>query len=293
MHCLTTWGQWAVEQLQYTASLPRGSGQWAVGTVQGTATLPGGSWKWNSYNVLPQCPGGTVQSNFCNALHHGAGAVGSETRVMHSHTVRGQWAVELLQCTATLPGDGGQCDFGNALLRFMGVVGSATPAMHRHTAWGRQVVEHLQSTAFMPGGSGQFNSFNALHSLHWGSGKWNPCNVLPHCLWAVGSGTHAMHCLTASGQWAVELLQCTATLPGGGWQWNSYHALPHCSGLVTWHQSKNSQDGRCGTDCQHALPTSKSIVIRRGSLCVFRVSGRVHPARQPSRTPPWAKNAVL
>ena len=28
MHCLTTWGQWAVELLQYIASLPRGSGQW-------------------------------------------------------------------------------------------------------------------------------------------------------------------------------------------------------------------------------------------------------------------------
>ena len=28
-------------------------------------------------------------------------------------------------------------------------------------------------------------------------------------------------------------------------------------------------------DCPHTLPTSKSVVIRRGSLCVFPVSGRV------------------
>ena len=40
-------------------------------------------------------------------------------------------------------------------------------------------------------------------------------NALPHCLGAVGSATPAMHCLTAWGQWAVELLQCTASLPWG------------------------------------------------------------------------------
>ena len=28
MHCLTDWGQWAVQLLHYTASPPRGSGQW-------------------------------------------------------------------------------------------------------------------------------------------------------------------------------------------------------------------------------------------------------------------------
>ena len=74
---------------------------------------------------------------------------------------------------------------------------------------------------------------------------------------------------------------------------------PHCPTphpthhLVTWHQSKNPHDGSCGTDCPHALPTLKSVVIRCGSQCIFLVSGRVHPARPPSRTPPWARNAVL
>ena len=28
-----------------------------------------------------------------------------------------------------------------------------------------------------------------------------------------------MHCLTAWGKWAVELLQCSASLPGGSGQW--------------------------------------------------------------------------
>ena len=33
-----------------------------------------------------------------------------------------------------------------------------------------------------------------------------------------------MHCLTAWGQWVVQLLQCTTTPPGGGGQWSSYNA---------------------------------------------------------------------
>ena len=84
-----------------------------------------------------------------------------------------------------------------------------------------------------------------------------------------------MHCPTAWGQWAVEVLQCTASLPGGSGQWNSCNALPHCLGavgsgtpamhLVTWHQSKNPQDGSCRTDCLHALPRSKPVVNRRDS----------------------------
>ena len=40
------------------------------------------------------------------------------------------------------------------------------------------------------------------------------------------SATPAMYCLTAWGQWAVLLLQCTASLPGGSGQCNSCNALP-------------------------------------------------------------------
>ena len=70
------------------------------------------------------------------------------------------------------------------------------------------------------------------------------------------------------------------------------HPLTH-SPLVTWHQSKNPQDGSCETACPHALPRLKPVVIRLDFSCVFPVSGRAHPARQPSRTPPWARHAVL
>ena len=52
-HCLTAWGQWAVDPLQYTAALP--GGQWAVQLLQCTASLPGGSGQCNSCNALPHC----------------------------------------------------------------------------------------------------------------------------------------------------------------------------------------------------------------------------------------------
>ena len=105
--------------------------------------------------------------------------------------------------------------------------------MHCLTAWGRCAVQLLLCTATPPGGSGQWNSCNALP------------HCLPHCLGAVGIGTPAMHCLTTWGRWAVQLLLCTATppggsgqcnswntLPGGSGQWDSCNTLPHCLGAV-------------------------------------------------------------
>ena len=119
----------------------------------------------------------------------------SSAPAMHRHTAQGQWARELVQCSAALRGGSG-------------AVGIRTPVMHCHTA---EAVQLMQCTATLPGGSGQ----------------WNSCNALPHCLGAVGSGTPASHCLTAWGQWAVELLQSIATPPGGGGQWNSCNARAH------------------------------------------------------------------
>ena len=49
-------------------------------------------------------------------------------------------------------------------------------------------------------------------------------------LGAVSSATPAMHCLTARGRWAVQLLQYTAALLGGSGQRNSCNALPHWLG---------------------------------------------------------------
>ena len=142
--------------------------------------------------------------------------VGSGTLAMHCLTAWGQWAVQLLQCTASLPGGIGQCNFCNALPHCPGAAGSGTPAMHCLIAWEQWAVQLLQCTASLPGGSGQC-SF---------------CNALPHCLGAVDSATSAMHYPAASGQWAVDLRQYTAALPGGSGQCNCCNALPHCLGAV-------------------------------------------------------------
>ena len=56
------------------------------------------------------------------------------------------------------------------------------------------------------------------------------CTV--HCLGAVDSGTPTIHCPTARGQWTVQLLHYTASLPWGSGQCNSCNALPHCLGAV-------------------------------------------------------------
>ena len=53
-------------------------------------------------------------------------------------------------------------------------------------------------------------------SLLGGSGQWNSCST----------------CLTAWGQWAVELPQYTASLPGGSGQWTFCNTLPHCLGAM-------------------------------------------------------------
>ena len=336
IHCRTAWGQWAVQLLQCNASLPGGSGQCNSKILPRTASLPGGSGRCNFYNVRPHClgavgsatpamhclsalgavgsgspsmhcltawgqwavqllqctaslPGGSGQWNSCNAPPQRLGAVGSATPAMHCLTALGavdsgtpamhcltawgQWAVELLQCTASLPGGSGQCNPCNAPPHCPGAVGSETPAMHCLTAWGQRAVELLRCTAPLPGGSGQRNSCNAPPHCPGGSGQCNSCNALPHCLGAVGSATPATHCRTAWGQWAAQLLQRTAALAWGQWavdlrQYTA--AMPggseQCSScLVTWHQSKNPQDGSCRTDCLHALPRSTPIVNRRDS----------------------------
>ena len=65
-----------------------------------------------------------------NAPPHCIGAVGGATLAMQCHTARGQWAVQLLHCTASLPGGSGQWNFCNALTRSLGALGGATGAMH-------------------------------------------------------------------------------------------------------------------------------------------------------------------
>ena len=90
------------------------------------------------------------------------------------------------------------------------------------------------------------------------NGQWNSCNALPHCRAAEGRATPTMHCHTACGRSAVDLVQfagplaggigsptreavaasiavlsqCTTTLPRGSWTCNSCNALPYCLGAV-------------------------------------------------------------
>ena len=59
------------------------------------------------------------------------------------------------------------------------------------------------------------SAFCVVHSAWCSAPHCTVCALL-HCCrgqGAVGSGTPAMHCRTAWGQWAVDLLQCTASLP--------------------------------------------------------------------------------
>ena len=124
---------------------------------------------------------------------------------MHYLTSWGQSAVQLVYCTASLPWGSGRCNSCNARPHRRGTLGSRSPAMRGPTSFG-----DLESC---PGGS------------HY-----------------VISQTLAMRCLSASGQWAVELLQCTPTPPAGRGQCNSYlgavgrgrsyNALPPSLGAV-------------------------------------------------------------
>ena len=183
---------------------------------------------------------GSGQWNFCYALPHCLGAVGSATPAMHCLAAQGQWAVELLLCTASLSGGSGLWNSCNALPHCPGAVGSATPAIHCLTAWGQWAVELLQCTATLP--------MQCTATLPRGSGQCNSCNTLLHCLGAVGSGTPAMcgptswgdgesypggGCCLKSGTLAMH---CHTALGAVGGGTPAIHCLtntlPHCLGAV-------------------------------------------------------------
>ena len=116
-------------------------------------------------------------------------------------------------------------------------------------------MEVLQSSASLPGGSGWCNSCICTARPLSGGGQWNSSNALPHCLWAVGSGALASHRHTVRGQWAVELLQHTASLPRGSGQWKLYNALPHCLGqwVVQLLRCAGPSAGGTGSPAQEAV----------------------------------------
>ena len=120
------------------------------------------------------------------------GAVGSGTPEIHRLTAWGQWAVGLLQHTAThcltaqgrweeetlqrtasLPGGIEQWRSCNAVSHCKGAVGGGTSATHCLTAWGQWAAQVLQRTASVQGGSGKCTSYNALPLVTWHQSK-NP-----------------------------------------------------------------------------------------------------------------------
>ena len=177
-----------------------------------TASLPWGNGQWNS----------------CNTPPHYGGAVGNGTRAIHCLTALGQWAVQLLQHTTSRPGCWAM-QLPQYTTECLGAVDRAIVAMHCLTALGQWAVQLLQYTASLRGGSGQWNSCNTLSH---GLGAVGSATLATHCLTAgvLGSATPAIHYLTAWGQWTVQLLQCTASLPWGYGQCNSCSTLPHYGG---------------------------------------------------------------
>ena len=184
---------------------------------------------------LLECSGHRSSSN---ALPHCPGAVGSGTPAMDYRTACEQWAVELLprKCAATLLGGSGQRNFCKAPAHQLGgrgfsprrrslpkernflqctatlprVVGNGNDAISCYIAWGKRAVETRQRTAR-------------------GRQPCNSCNALPH----------------AQGRWAVQVLQCSAPLPGGSGtpiiechiiqcigHWNSCTTAPYRLGAV-------------------------------------------------------------
>ena len=204
LHHHIAWGQWAVELLQRTASPPGGSGQ-----CNSCNTLPhylGDRGRCNSCICIATLLRGGGHWNSCNALPHCLGAVGNTTPVMHYLRACGRWVVELLLCTPTLSRGSGPWNSCNAVHQCMGVVGSGSSAMYYLFACGRWAVELLLCTATLLGGNGLWNSCNALPHRLGAGGRTTLVFALPQCSRAVGSGTPAMHCLTAQGQWTSQVL---------------------------------------------------------------------------------------
>ena len=119
--CLTAWRQWVLHTS--TTHYLAAPGQWAVELLLNTASLPGGSGQWSF-------------RSWCYALPVCLGAVGSGIPATHCLTAWGQWVVGSLQHTVSLPGGSGQWDPCNTLSHCLGAVGSGTPTTHRLTAWG-------------------------------------------------------------------------------------------------------------------------------------------------------------
>ena len=248
----------------------------------------------------------------------------SSTLAMHCNIAWGHWAVQLVQCTASLPGGIGQWTSCNALPHCLEAVGSATRAMHCLTFWGQCIVELMSCTATPPGGSGQWNSCiarahqlggreflprrrslpkeryscSALPSCRRGTGQCNSCYALPHCLWAVSSGAPAVHRQTACGEWAewaLQLLQCTAAPPGGNGQGKSCNARAHQLGgreFLPRRRSLPKERYSCSAlpSCQRGTGQCNSCYAL--PHCLWAVSSGARAVHRQTACGEWAEWAV-
>ena len=68
-----------------------------------------------------------------------------------------------------------------------------------------------------------------------------------------------MHCLTARGQWEVELLQCNASLPEGSGHWKGLRLSIGASCYVSWHCSHSPLVVHISKFC---CPSSTELLLR-------------------------------
>ena len=120
---------------------------------------------------------------------------------MHHHADYGQWASEILQCSAHTAKGRRVLQIVHWSTHCLWAVGGGNLAMHHHTACGRREVQIPQwklcnsSHGMGPVGS----EIVAMHRHKFGdSGQCNSYTALPHCLWALGRLMPAMHFPTAS-----------------------------------------------------------------------------------------------
>ena len=142
-----------MQLLQYTATLrelkcPLPPGNAAVHCTGSNVPYPRAVRQHIAADPLPTAP--RHRGNALQDFHNPC------PKARHYLTAWGLWAVELLQCTASLPGGSAQWNSCNALFHCLGAVGSGKPAMHCVTAWGQWPLWLLPYSAKLLGGSGQW-----------------------------------------------------------------------------------------------------------------------------------------
>ena len=184
------------------APVAEGRGQWAVELLLNTASLPGGSGQWEACCTLVHCHTALGQwavelNQYTSTLPQRPEAVGNGTPSVDCLSALGQWAVVPLRYTATLLWSSGQRDFFCTLAHCWRAVGSGIPSLQCHTtgelgSWGA-------------GSNGQWNLFWE----QWAVGLVLYTAALLGTKWAVDLLRD-----TDGEQWALISFKYTATPVG-------------------------------------------------------------------------------